>query len=132
MRNILIYLVLVSMTGCMTTAGLVTGPITSPISMVRQVSKDGDFKATLIYGVGFGILLMPVGIIATTVTGFQKDYDFWKYGTYTEPGTMRVRFVFDPWSGYPNRRSPEVENYPAKAADQNRQNMPSQPPEPIH
>jgi hypothetical protein len=133
MRKILIIFVLVSLTGCMTTAGLVTGPITGPISMVRQASKEGSFKTTLISGVGFGILMIPVGMAATAAAGFQKDYDYWKYGTYTEPGTMRVRFVFDPWAGFPKHRDPEVENYPGKPAMKNSPNMPpNQPLEPSH
>lgn len=83
--------------GCMTTAALVTGPVTSIGSMAWHSSDAG----TSCFSIPLAIVAMPVGWVLTLAAGVEKDWDLVTTGSYRTPGTRRLRCVFDPFWGFP-------------------------------
>ena len=77
-----------SVPGCMTTAGLVAGPVSGPVSAIRH---DGSCLELL--------LPVPWGMYFGFCRGLWKDIDFFTHGSYVAPQTLRVGYVFDPFAG---------------------------------
>jgi len=109
LARLLLLAALASTTGCMTTTALVTGPITSMVSIARAQQNVGE--ACLVVPT-IGIILLPFGWAAVVTYGVEKDIDFLKSGTYSAPGTRRLRLVFDPWWHFPKGPLPEEGKYP--------------------
>jgi len=99
--------------GCMTSAALVTGPVTSFVSMAWHGTEAGS----TCLAIPFAILLVPVGWVRVVCVGVEKDADFVSTGSYFTPGTKRVRGVFDPWWGFPKGPPAGQVNYPPLPAD---------------
>jgi hypothetical protein len=83
--------------GCMTTAALVTGPVTSIGSMAWHSSDAGSSC----FSIPMAIVAMPVGWVLAVSAGVEKDWDFVTTGSYRTPGTRRLRCAFDPFWGFP-------------------------------
>ena len=92
---------------------LVTGPVTSFVSMAWHGTEAGS----TCLAIPFAILLVPVGWVRAVCEGVEKDADFVSTGSYFTPGTRRVRWVFDPWWGFPKGPPIGQENYPTLPAD---------------
>jgi hypothetical protein len=83
--------------GCMTTAALVTGPVTS-IGSVAWHSSDAGASC---FSIPMTIVAMPVGCVLAVAAGVEKDWDFVTTGSCRTPGTRRLRCAFDPFWGFP-------------------------------
>jgi hypothetical protein len=81
----------------MTTAGLVTGPVTSIGSMAWHSSDAGSSCFSIL----LAIVAMQVGWALAVAAGVGKDWDLVTTGSYRTPGTRRLRCVFDPFWGFP-------------------------------
>jgi hypothetical protein len=98
--------------GCMTTAGLVTGPVTSIGSMAWHSSDAGGSC----FSIPLAIVAMPVGWVLTVAAGVEKDWDLVTTGSYRTPGTRRLRCVFDPFWDFPKGPAVSEDLYPTTQA----------------
>ena len=96
----LLMLLALLMPGCLGMAGLVAGPVSGPISAVKE---DQSWGAVL--------WSIPFGMFMGFMRGIEKDKDFFATGSYVTPGTLRVSQVFEPVA---NLKDPKV--YPPESA----------------
>ena len=97
----------------MTSAAVVTGPVTSLVSMAWRASETGPPCLAL----PLAILAIPVGWVKAACDGVDKGLESAKSGTYTAAGTRRLRLVFDPWWGFPKGPAAGEDVYPPASAD---------------
>jgi len=98
-RRTLILAALALTTGCashrMAITGAVCGVVTGPVSCVSSAIRR---DATPLWFLPVSPLL---GVFGGWEFGGFKDHDFEEYGSYTAPGTYRLRRVFEPLLGFP-------------------------------
>lgn len=98
-RGTLILAALALNAGCashrMAISGAVCGVVTGPVSCVSSAIRR---DATPLWFLPVSPLL---GVFVGWDFGSHKDLDFEEYGSYTAPGTYRLRRVFEPLVGFP-------------------------------
>lgn len=84
----------------MTTTAIVTGPVSSTVSMLWHAGDPGNGPCAFA-AIPLAVVMLPAGWVMTIAAGVEKDRDYVKTGSYRTPGTRRLRCVFDPFWGFP-------------------------------